>query len=185
MKVWRDLKNKIFKKRKQKMKKNIVYIFLLGIILGIILIFIFEVWMKRNFYFFPYDNSIEKINHYGNPIKKIKINNQVIIVEEVASPEKRAKGLSGREDKDICSDCGMLFVFPDSGKYYFVMREMRFPLDFIFIRGEEVVDTFENIAPNFQGLITSDKKADKVLEIKAGKNREWGIKKGDKVLFLN
>ncbi|MDP2944440.1 MAG: DUF192 domain-containing protein, partial [bacterium] len=63
----------------------------------------------------------------------LKINQQEIKVEIASTLKQQYRGLSGR--KSICADCGMLFNFSDSGVRSFVMRDMEFPLDIIFIEG--------------------------------------------------
>ncbi len=118
----------------------------------------------------------------NEPILKIK--DAKIFVEIADNPEKRTKGLSFRESLD--EDRGMLFVFERPSFYYFSMRDMNFPLDFIWINGDEVVDITENVEPeDFQpsNSFTSRVEADKVLEVNAGFVEKFKIKIGDKVSF--
>lgn len=74
---------------------------------------------------------------------KIKVGEVVLKIEVADSASKRSKGLSGRES--LASDSGMLFIFPQEKKYQFWMKGMKFPLDFIFIRGGKVVDLLRSI----------------------------------------
>jgi len=77
---------------------------------------------------------------------------------------------------------GMIFVFDKPDFYYFWMKDMKFPLDFIFIKNNEVVDLLENIAPEtYPKSFTSKVKADKVIELNAGEIKKSGIKIGDKL----
>lgn len=114
----------------------------------------------------------------------VRINQQVIKAEIATTPYQFYQGLSKRAN--LCSDCGMLFVFSDFDKRTFVMRDMLFPLDIIFIAKGEVVKIYENLAPEGsqpQNLYNSEVPADKVLEINAGQAQAWKIKVGDKVII--
>ena len=50
------------------------------------------------------------------------------------TPEKRFQGLSGREILE--EGTGMLFVFQEERQHTFWMKDMRFPLDMIWITAE-------------------------------------------------
>ncbi|MCX8009506.1 MAG: DUF192 domain-containing protein, partial [Patescibacteria group bacterium] len=79
--------------------------------------------------------------------------------------EKRTRGLSGRDF--LPENKGMLFIFEKPDYYTFWMKEMKFPLDFIWIRGDEIVEITENVKPeDYQPpkFFTSKEKVDKVLE---------------------
>lgn len=115
-------------------------------------------------------------------LKRVKIGRKEILVEVADTPEKREKGLSGRDF--LPENQGMLFVFERPDYWGFWMKGMKFPLDFVWIRGEEIVEIEENIQPeDFQPpqVLRPKTPVDKVLEINAGKIRDWEIKKGDKI----
>lgn len=115
--------------------------------------------------------------------KKLQINGVNLKVEVADTQAKRSKGLSGRQT--LASDEGMLFVFPKPDKYQFWMKGLTFPLDFVWIRGEKVVDLLENIPPPASEqteslpIYQSKQDADQVLEINAGMIRNLNIKVGD------
>ena len=109
-------------------------------------------------------------------------------VEIVHTPAERARGLSGRDS--LRPMTGMLFVFESGKASAFWMKDMRFPLDFVWI-GEEcgVVDTTLN-APQPSGapdsallLYESASPAAYTLEVNAGELEALGIQKGDAVRF--
>ncbi len=106
-------------------------------------------------------------------------------VELARSSKEKAVGLMFR--KELKSDQGMLFVFEKEDSYSFWMKNMKFPLDMIWInKDREVVFIEENVQPcleNRCGKIKPDKKASYVLELIAGKVNEIGIEKGEKVIF--
>ena len=106
-------------------------------------------------------------------------------VELARSSREKAMGLMFR--KELKSDQGMLFVFEEEGSYSFWMKNMKFPLDIIWInKDREVVFIEENVQPCLRdecGKIEPDRKASYVLELIAGRVNEIGIKKGDGVNF--
>ncbi len=81
----------------------------------------------------------------NNEQKSLLIKDKVLKVEVADTAEKRSRGLSGRERLDPNS--GMLFVFNKPDKYKFWMKEMKIPLDLIFIRDGRVVDFIRNALP--------------------------------------
>ncbi|HZJ40865.1 MAG TPA: DUF192 domain-containing protein [Candidatus Saccharimonadales bacterium] len=115
---------------------------------------------------------------------KINFHNQIINAEIARSPYKIYNGLSNRQS--LCLDCGLLFIFSDLDQRTFVMRDMLFPLDIIFIAKGQVLKIYENLAPegaNPQNLYNSEFPADQVLEINAGQAKIWGIKVGDELII--
>ncbi len=117
----------------------------------------------------------------GSNYPVIIINNHKFSVEIADDPRERSRGLGGREN--LCADCGMLFVFNKLGRYTFWMKDMKFPLDFIWIAGDKIVDIDENISPDHSGTLKPGYPADKVLEINAGAGEKHGIEVGDGVKF--
>lgn len=120
-------------------------------------------------------------------IKKIYFKDKLLTVEVADTPSLRTQGLSGR--KEMAQDHGMLFIFEKEEVYSFWMKDMHFPLDFIWIRDDVVADISKNVPvpetddERFLPTYTSSVPVDKVLEINAGIANELGIKVGDKVTF--
>lgn len=114
----------------------------------------------------------------------VVINQQRIRAEVVSSPAALYRGLSDRAE--LCSDCGLLFNFSDSAEREFVMRNMRFPLDIIFINTGQIINIAANLEPegnNPQKVYRSAGPADQVLEINGGYTARLGFKIGDRVLI--
>jgi hypothetical protein len=91
--------------------------------------------------------------------------------------------LGGRAS--LAGDHGMLFVFKDKDKYGFWMKGMNFPLDFVWLDGETVVDITPNV-PTWTGLdnpppIYPNQPVNMVLEVNAGVTSDVGLKIGDKM----
>ncbi|MBI2022842.1 DUF192 domain-containing protein [Candidatus Daviesbacteria bacterium] len=109
------------------------------------------------------------------------------IVAEIAdSKEERADGLSGRES--LASDSGMLFVFDKTDIYRFWMKGMKFPLDFIWINEDRVVDILKNVPPPKEGqsdeslpLVSPTVPINKILEVNAGFADNHKLRVGDKI----
>lgn len=96
--------------------------------------------------------------------------------------DKQIQGLSGRES--LAEDGGMLFVYEKPKKQVFWMKNMNFPLDFIFIEGEQVVEIIEDVPPeggNPEKRVISENEVSQVLEVNAGFVKKHNIKIGDSV----
>lgn len=93
------------------------------------------------------------------------------------------KGLSDRDSLE--ENQSMLFTFPNADFHSFWMKDMRFPIDIIWIKGAEVVDITENAAnepgvpDNNLKTYSPNKPADRVLELKSGWASRNGLKIGD------
>lgn len=116
----------------------------------------------------------------------IGLGSLTIRAELALTPEQRTQGLSGRES--LPRDAGMLFVHPTEEVPSIVMREMRFPLDLIWISADHrVIDVTENVpAPEpGEALRIYEPQAPVlyVLEVNAGVAQEAGTSIGDTITF--
>ncbi len=118
--------------------------------------------------------------------KALLINGSKLKVEIADTESKRNKGLSDRDS--IATDSGMLFIYPNVGKHVFWMKGMKFPLDFVWINQDKVVDLIPGVPPPAQGqkdadlpLYTSKSDADKILEVNVGVINKLNIKIGDTI----
>lgn len=98
-----------------------------------------------------------------------------IDAEVADTPESRELGLSGR--KGIALTKGMLFVFPNSSRYGFWMRDMLFPIDMVWINKQGVVvHTVENAKPeDYPAKYVNSADALYVLELGAYQAQANGI----------
>jgi len=99
---------------------------------------------------------------------------------------KKFTGLSNREK--MAKDQGMIFMLGWLGKHDFCMRKMKFPLDFIWLKGNKVVDLRANVPiPKSKKLkaIISRVKSNQVIELNAGEIKHSKIKLGDIVRFYS
>ena len=117
------------------------------------------------------------------PTTNVEINGVKVKAEVVKTQTDVQKGLSGREFLD--EDKGMLFAFETPDRYAFWMKDVSFPLDFIWILDDKVVDLDLNVP-----IVTNGQKPPEymplsavnyVLEVNAGFIESHGIKPGDSV----
>lgn len=114
----------------------------------------------------------------------VTIGNTNISVMVADDEDEKVQGLSGVESLD--KNTGMLFIYDQPSYYTFWMKGMLFPLDFIWINNNTVVDitTYvqnpsyddeppQTITPNYPALM--------ILEVPAGYVDEKGIGIGDPV----
>lgn len=98
-------------------------------------------------------------------------------IEIVKTPDARRKGLSNRNN--LCVDCGMFFKFFQEGAYGFWMKDMRFPIDLIWLKNGRVVGFVKNFSEISKKTITPPELINQVLELNAGKIDRCNIKIGD------
>ncbi len=104
-------------------------------------------------------------------------------VTTAKTPTTREKGLSGRDS--LAPDEGLLFIFPTSQVSGFWMKDMKFPIDIIWIdSNRKVVTVAENILPEtYPKSFYPTKKAQFVLEVNAGSAKKSGLVEGTTVVF--
>lgn len=103
-------------------------------------------------------------------------------LEIAASAQSRIRGLGGRES--LCEQCGMLFLFEQPARYSFRMKDMKFPLDFVWIAEDRIVGVEKNISPDYPETLAPAEPVDRVLEINAGLCDQLGIKEGSRANFF-
>lgn len=120
----------------------------------------------------------------------IIVRDQTVAVEIADSPEKRTLGLSYRDS--LPQQSGMLFDFRDdpNKRPEFWMKEMRFPIDIIWIYHNKIVAINDSVpAPPANTpiqdlpLYTPPSNIDYVLEVNAGWSKAHNIQVGDNVQF--
>lgn len=123
-----------------------------------------------------------KSNYFNNYNKiRVKIKNKTYTLFVADTKEKKGKGLSNIPS--IKNNQGMIFIFDKSDYYNFWMKDMNFPLDFIFLQDNKLVDFLLNVSPDtYPQTFTSKIPADRIIEIKTGEIKK--IKIGDEVKFL-
>lgn len=106
------------------------------------------------------------------------------VAADVAMTEAdRARGLSGRES--LGEREGLLFIHPSSGQHAYWMKDMKFPIDIIWINPDRrIVDLTTNLLPEtYPGTVAPRSPVLYVLEVPAGFVMRNNISIGDSVAF--
>ncbi len=111
------------------------------------------------------------------------IDNQPVKAEDVKTPADRDKGLGGR--KCIGRDQAMLFEFDKPGSYQFWMKDMKFPIDMIWLdSSRQVVTIAPNVDPStYPQTFVSDTPAMYVLELRSGEATHLHIRNGQTITW--
>lgn len=111
---------------------------------------------------------------------------QKIIAELAVTPWERQQGLMFREE--LTAEQGMLFVFEEDGLYSFWMKNMKFPLDILWLdKNKRIVHIEENVPPCTTEpcpSYTPSLPARYVLELKAGSVQSHSLKLFQKIEFI-
>lgn len=119
---------------------------------------------------------------------RVKVRNLDIVAEIAASDKDKKKGLADRDSLAISE--GMLFVYDKSGIYTFWMKDVKFPIDIVWIsRDKKIVDIVSSAEPepdkDDEDLkrYRPDGESQYILEINAGLAGANGLAIGDEVNF--
>lgn len=115
-----------------------------------------------------------------------EIGNEIYLLEVADTWKKRQQGLSDREK--LGRNMGMIFIFEQPSNYDFWMQRMLFPLDFIWVREDRVVDLRERVPPPTEtagklNTFSAKEQTDKVIELYAGEIKNSGVQVGDLINF--
>ena len=100
-------------------------------------------------------------------------------IEVADRDEERARGLMFRHD--LPDDRGMLFIFEQTRRVAFWMKNTPLPLDLVFIGENGVVLNISGGEPQSTDVISPPTPVRFVLELKAGTAQKAGIADGDRV----
>lgn len=109
---------------------------------------------------------------------------KAIKVEIADEAEEHWRGLSNKPSLD--REEGMLFIFGRKQVRSFWMKDMNFPIDIIWMDGNEIVNITKNAQPEGstpERTYSSIYPVNFVLEVNAGLSDELGLKRGDKVII--
>jgi uncharacterized membrane protein (UPF0127 family) len=114
----------------------------------------------------------------------VRIGDDVTVQAMIAStPDQRSRGLAVRDT--LGEGEGMYFIFPEAGYPLFWMKDMKFPIDILWIRGDELVDmTMDLQPPGKDGQLPQYAPrvaVDRVLEVPAGFAQRHGLRLGMRV----
>ena len=135
---------------------------------------------------------VDYINKHGFPSFEknatVKIGTHSFSVKVAKTSEEQQIGLSKTES--LSKTSGMLFPFQKADYYAFWMKNMKFPIDILYINNKKIVTIFENVpapaSPNENPpLYHPTEPATMVLEIQGGLVTKYTIKEGDTVTIEN
>lgn len=136
--------------------------------------------------------AVDYINTNGFPSfgkqTTVKVDGKVLSAKVARTPEEKQVGLSN--STSLNANSGMLFPFESADYHTFWMKNMKFPIDIIFINDGTVVTLYENVQPPSSSeenppLYQPTEPADMVLELNAGEARKLNIQKDTKIEIEN
>jgi len=152
--------------------------FLISIVLAILFILFFVVAISDDTQLSSYEESRKDVI--------VHINNVSIRAEEVVSFMDKVRGLGGREE--LGSYNGMFFNYDGTSILSFWMKDMRIPIDIIWIRDGRVIDISTNLPVPASGTPDSElpryspqEPVQYALEVNAGFVEQNRISVGDPV----
>lgn len=106
-------------------------------------------------------------------------------IDVAATAEARERGLGGRGN--VPSDYGMLFPFPEDGRYGFWMKDMLVPIDIFWLddKGHVVSMATRVATSSYPSVFYPAAPARYVLETVAGFSEAHGIATGTPLLLKN
>lgn len=118
----------------------------------------------------------------GYPSAEVTIGMHRVQVDVADTPERMARGLSGRPN--LAEGRGMLFPYARPALHGFWMFDMRFDIDIVWIRADRIVDLTlgaPHDPPGELPVYRPSEPADLVLEVPAGTSQRLGWQVGDRV----
>lgn len=110
----------------------------------------------------------------------LQINNNNYYLEVAKTNQQKKIGLSNRNE--ICSNCGMLFVFDKEGQYPFWMKDTYIPLDIIWINSQyKIVKIITALNTNSDVTYTNTDPAKYAIELPANEVFKQNLKVGDTI----
>lgn len=135
-------------------------------------------------------SGCSRITPQENYTQELHIGPKKIFVEIAKAAEQKRQGLSGRGK--LKDNQGMLFDFTGTGEVRsgFWMKDMKFDLDLIWIKGGKIVGIIPNV-PHPESiddklpLYYPPSEVDYVLEVNAGWSEKYKIKIEDEIKLKN
>ena len=124
--------------------------------------------------------------YFHTPVNStVRVGNRTVIVETVESEMKQAKGLGDRPC--IKDNQAMLFVFDrqDTMEHCFWMKDMRFPIDIVWLSSEkQVIHVVSDVEPaTYPASFCPGEASRYVFEVKSGQAAKLGLTVGTRLSF--
>lgn len=113
----------------------------------------------------------------------ITINGKAISLEIADSGSEQGRGLGGRQS--LAPDRGMLFIYDRPSYYRFWMKDMKFPIDIVWLDDNFIIaDIAQDVGPaTFPNDFGPRSPARYVLEVNAGTAQNYGWHVGMRANF--
>lgn len=129
------------------------------------------------FYFF---RTTQQFTDY--PRKQATLGPHKLTLVLTDTEQRKITGLSG--SKPLRENEGMLFHFPAPGRYGFWMKDMKYPLDFLYLRNNKVVEVRTDVSPEtYPDIILPTVDFDSMIEMNAGSTSKLNLHIGDVLLY--
>jgi uncharacterized protein len=150
---------------RQQNKKKFNFVLILIPVLIIIIVFIIYLLIKKPIYPQGIGLIIGKNDYF---------------LEIAQTSQERKIGLSNRNE--LCSNCGMLFIFDKESNYPFWMKDTYIPLDIIWLNSEyKIVKIIHAVETNSETTYVNNDPAKYVIELKANEVLKLGLTVGDTI----
>ena len=125
--------------------------------------------------------SRDKISFIDGRTVLIQMKDKVVTTKIANTDASREQGLSGKQP--LATDTGMLFVFPKPDKYGFWIKDMKYPLDIVWISSDyKIVHIEHSLAPEtYPKSFANEIPAQYVIELPAGYMKANSITEGDSI----
>lgn len=119
----------------------------------------------------------------GPEFSRMEVNGFPLTVERAQTVLERQRGLSGRDS--IAENQGLLFIFDEPDLHGIWMKEMRFPIDILWLdEGGVVLDIKRNALPeSYPEVFYPEVPAAYVLELLSNFTELHNVKVGDVVML--
>lgn len=117
-------------------------------------------------------------------LAEIELRGKTFTVEVADTEAKKERGLGKRDALD--PEHGMYFPFASASHWVFWMKDMRFPIDIVWLRDGKIVDIDASVpVSKSENLETYSpvEPADAVLELNAGTAQAIGANTGDELVI--
>lgn len=106
--------------------------------------------------------------------------NEALATVDVRIADTQSQRYTGLSDTEsLAEDEGMLFVHDDPGEYAYVMRDMAFAIDIVFVDADGTITSIHEAHPDDDGRFEGH--GQYVLELRLGYAADHGIEEGDRV----
>ncbi len=129
-----------------------------------------------------------KIDNFAETITKqaiVSINGKNLVAGVANTPLEHERGLSGTHS--LNGSNGMLFVFEEADEHGFWMKDMKYPIDILWVNeNNQIVEIKESISPDtYPQVFKPSVPAKYVLEVMAGWVNQNEVMLGDTIIVTD